>query len=70
MTYTTRGSVRGGCGHKHRTIETAVKCLRRDQADCRRAGGYSDRCVVRSDGEPMDAEDEAWIDERPETYSL
>jgi hypothetical protein len=52
-TYTTRGSVRGCCGHKHRSIETAQKCVMADEAGCRRQGGYSDRSVVRSDGEEM-----------------
>lgn len=45
-TYTTEGSIRGSCGHKHRTIETARKCLQEDQAGCRSQGGYSDRRIV------------------------
>jgi hypothetical protein len=44
-TYTTRGSVRGSCGHKHRTIGAAVRCLHSDQAGCRTLRGYSDRTV-------------------------
>lgn len=44
--YTTRGSVRGGCGHIHRSIEAAAKCCREDQAGCKRQGGYSDRDLV------------------------
>lgn len=44
--YTTYGSVRGGCGHKHRTIETACRCMQRDQRDCKSVRGYSDRSVV------------------------
>ena len=44
--YTTRGSVRGGCGHKHRTEEAAERCAERDHRDCAAAGGYSDRKVV------------------------
>lgn len=44
--YTTHGSVRGGCGHKHRTIEAAGKCQQSDQAGCKSQGGYSDRSVV------------------------
>ena len=49
-TYTTGGSIRGFCGHKHRTIEAAVDCAKRDQSVCARQGGYSDRYVRRSDG--------------------
>jgi hypothetical protein len=52
-TYTTRGNVRGGCGHKHRSLETAWKCLQRDRSGCQSQGGYSDRQVVRADGEPL-----------------
>lgn len=43
--YTTRGSVRGGCGHLHRTADAARACLQRDQRGCERQGGYSDRGV-------------------------
>ena len=49
-TYTTRGSVRGCCGHNHRTIETAQKCLDRDQSGCASQGGYSDRSVYAVEG--------------------
>ena len=48
--YTTRGSVRGGCGHRHTALETAVRCLRSDQTGCGRQGGYSDRRIERADG--------------------
>jgi len=48
--YTTSGPVRGSCGHYHRTIEAAVRCLERDRAGCRRQGGYSDREVRYADG--------------------
>ena len=48
--YTTKGSVRLGCGHKHRSLETAVRCLRSDQIGCGRQGGYSDRRIERTDG--------------------
>jgi len=44
--YTTRGSVRGCCGHKHRTIEAANRCQRDDQRGCASQGGYSDRGIV------------------------
>ena len=41
--WTTIGSVRGACGHKHRTLGAACDCARRDNAACKRTGGYSDR---------------------------
>lgn len=47
--YTTTGSVRGTCGHRHRTYETAERCAVQDQRDCRAIPGghsYSDRSVV------------------------
>jgi hypothetical protein len=47
MYYTTRGDVRGYCGHKHRMIETAAKCVKLDMAGCKSQGGYSDRSVIR-----------------------
>jgi len=53
MSYTTTGNVRGCCGHKHRTIEAAARCLRDDQSGCRSQGGYSDRTIERTDGEEM-----------------
>ena len=43
--YTCRGSVRGGCGHRHRTLEGAARCCAADQRGCARQGGYSDRRV-------------------------
>jgi len=46
IAYTTRGGVRGGCGHVHSTEETAEACLDRDRAGCRSQGGYSDRHVA------------------------
>lgn len=52
MSYSTKGSVRGACGHRHRTLGGAIACLRRDRAGCKRQGGYSDR-IVYEDGEPM-----------------
>ena len=50
MTITNIGSVRGSCGHKHRTESGALRCLHADQRECRSQGGYSDRYPVRSDG--------------------
>lgn len=56
-TYTTHGSVRGGCGHQHRTLAAALGCAEADQRDCREAGGYSDRHV------------RTWTPEGPERLS-
>lgn len=44
--FTTYGSVRGCCGHRHTTRSGADRCLARDQAGCESQGGYSDRSVV------------------------
>ena len=51
QTYTTKGSVRGCCGHRHKTIRTALDCLARDQTACHNfgVGCYSDRQVRRVD---------------------
>ena len=48
--YTTHGSVRGCCGHRHLTIAAAHKCVERDQRNCWRQGGHSDRHVAAVDG--------------------
>lgn len=48
-TYTTHGSVRGCCGHRHKTVEAAEACITRDGNGCRRAGGYTDRVVAEID---------------------
>ena len=45
--YTTTGSVRGSCGHKHRSRELARACIARDHRGCEAQGGYSDRRVVK-----------------------
>lgn len=50
MMYTTIGSVRGECGHQHRSILAAVRCQMRDSAGCAKHGGYSDRAVRHADG--------------------
>jgi hypothetical protein len=59
--YTAEGSVRGSCGHNHRTIKAAFDCCAKDQRAVKRGnpggGSYSDRDVARSDGKPM-TEDE------------
>ena len=51
--YEAIGSVRGSCGHKHRTQESAERCCERDQRAVSRLNGsgsltrtYSDRRVV------------------------
>lgn len=55
--FTTRGSVRGSCHHKHRTWEAAARCAAQDDRDCRGGarhrpgfGGYSDRNVYDAEG--------------------
>lgn len=49
--FTTDGSVRGCCGHKHSAYEQAQRCIDRDQAGCASQGGYSDRHVVAVDSD-------------------
>ena len=61
-TYTTRGDVRGECGHQHRSLRTAEKCRQRDADGCRGQGGYSDRHVCRGDGEPLTTEERHVVD--------
>jgi hypothetical protein len=58
--YSVYGSVRGNCGHKHRTIEAAHACFMRDAASCQRVGGYSDRWSLRTyvDGHQIDTSDD------------
>jgi hypothetical protein len=61
-TYEAIGSVRGECGHQHRTIAGAERCRQRDADACGRLGGgaYSDREVRRTDGEPLT--DREWVE--------
>jgi hypothetical protein len=50
--YTTEGSVRGCCGHRHLTEDAADSCIRKDDRECKQACGpsaYSDRMTVRED---------------------
>ena len=49
-TYRCVGDIRGDCGHEHKTIAGAARCLARDEAECAGQGGYSDRELVDSDG--------------------
>jgi len=46
--YVCAGPVRGDCGHTHRTLSGAARCLHNDRASCRTLGGgaYSDRRIV------------------------
>lgn len=55
-TYSAVGSVRGSCGHLHKTARHAWACVRADQNGCREQGGYSDRAIERSDGVLVDEE--------------
>ena len=58
MTYTASGRVRGSCGHKHRSVETAYRCAQRDNRSCKKAGGDSDRHVKRSDGTQLSCDEQ------------
>ena len=60
--YTTKGSVRGCCGHKHRTIGAAHSCIERDQKGCEKQGGYSDRYIERCDGQELSAIEQVYVD--------
>ena len=55
--YECVGSVRGWCGHYHRTITGAFRCLERDRAGCRGQGGYSDRWIYRTGNNALSVAD-------------
>jgi len=59
--YYTRGSVRGCCAHIHRSIGAALACIERDMSGCVSQGGYSDREVVRADGEDFTSGEELML---------
>jgi hypothetical protein len=62
--YSTYGSVRGCCGHRHQTADAVQRCADRDQARCASQGGYSDRsvCEVNEDGVLYySVADDSWI---------
>src|SRR5262245_5910191 len=46
IAFETRGPTRGSCGHRHPDVESALRCLREDQAACDAAGTYSDRQII------------------------
>jgi hypothetical protein len=46
IVFETRGPMRGACGHRHPDVESALRCLRDDQAACNAAGAFSDRQIV------------------------
>lgn len=54
--YYAEGSVRGACGHRHRTIESVARCIARDQFGCADQGGFSDRYVRTNDWRQLDAQ--------------
>jgi hypothetical protein len=63
--YTTKGYVRSDCGHRHKTIGAAWRCMKKDGRDCAGLPGgnsYSDRYVARVDGEPLTEADERELD--------
>lgn len=45
--YVCEGNVRGRCNHLHKSLVTAVRCLRKDRAGCasQSNGSYSDRDI-------------------------
>lgn len=45
LRYTTQGPLRGSCSHKHKNIESAVRCLEADDAVCVARGGHTDRRI-------------------------
>ncbi len=53
--YECVGSVRGSCGHEHKTMRAAVRCLDKDRDGCSSCGGgaYSDRRVRRVGDVPL-----------------
>jgi hypothetical protein len=65
--YIAKGNIRGECPHRHRTLAAAQRRADRDDAGCRRQGGYSDReALVVEDGEPRPLND----DELEELFGL
>ena len=69
--FTTYGSVCSGCGHSHRSFESALKCLRSNQQGCRIQGGYSDRSIYEYDPnnanhEPIPRSSLGWVN--PEAF--
>jgi hypothetical protein len=59
--YTCRGSVRGSCGIKHRSIGAALRCQDQDQRACASQGGYSDRYTSLASGGRLTADEEDTI---------
>jgi hypothetical protein len=46
IAFETRGPTRGSCGHRHPDVESALRCLREDQAACDATGAFSDRQII------------------------
>lgn len=63
MVYTTYGQVRGCCGHRHTSVETAERCITKDGRGCRMQGGYTDRSIVdvREDGRLYIPDTDTWV---------
>ena len=68
--YTTNGEVCGDCGHKHKSLATARACLIKHVAEiqCGNPGGraYSDRVIVRCDGESLNEDELQHLDDLDE----
>ena len=47
--FTTYGAVRLGCGHRHKSVAAAERCLTRDRDGCASQRGYSDRSIYTVD---------------------
>jgi hypothetical protein len=56
--YYCDGPVRGHCGHKHRTIEAATRCLVKDIRRCIRVAEHSDRHIYHEDGASLTTSEE------------
>lgn len=53
--YTTTSAKRGECGHRHRSIASALRCLEKDEASARARGETSDRRILADDGDGLRA---------------
>lgn len=56
--YVATGPVRGDCGHRHRTLTAAMRCVDRDARACAKLGGrlLGPTTIRRSDGSYIETE--------------
>ncbi len=52
--YHAVGNVTGSCGHAHRSIQSAERCRRAHVIGCHLQGGYSDREIEHTNGQPIE----------------